>query len=174
MPDALNADVSFHELPPTHRTAFVERPPERRLIPKGTLLYKLTSSPFVDGKGRVTPWWFGVEPLSADDPGFHGSAERAVAVGTPFERFARVRGAVCFDWNDCGRAVFAELLVPAYGFVGRCSGQPEWEKAPAWWDPRDPMPIFIGGAWQVHISNLKPTLIRRANPQPGNAAAVEP
>lgn len=151
-----NHGLSFHELPEGVQSAFLGTP-EKRPLPAGFQLYKFTErSPF-DGPagGFVSPWWSSVEPLGPSDPGFEGMLRRATASRSDPEEYARARAAVKLDWNDMSMLVRIRLLLPAFGFVGRCRHQRLSDEIDAASGRlRHENVYLIGGAWQIYLPNL--------------------
>jgi hypothetical protein len=144
----LNQDLEFTAAPPEACRAFLGQWAEKRLLPCGYELYKFTHHPLFRPDGTVTPWWSSVKPLTADDPGLAGSLQRGQALGVAPPEFARARTAVTRQWNRMSGLLRARLLVPVYGFAGRCASQPFDE------DAAFANVVYIGGAWQLWIPSL--------------------
>ncbi len=104
---------------------------------------KFTDRPLVQSTGRISPWWSSVEPIASGDTGLAGLLERAERLGVSREEFARARSAVTQQWNSMSGLMIIRLLVPAYGFVGRCAAQLVDEQSVYMRNV-----VFIGGAWQ--------------------------
>jgi hypothetical protein len=144
----LNESFDSHNVPNDVRATFIGGQFERRLLLANHEFYKFTQHPLVPPNGRVTPWWSSVTPLDPDDPGLAGTLERAARLGVSGADFSRARSAVTKQWNSMSGLLIARLIVPAYGFVGRCSHQ-RYDDDPAFANV-----LWIGGAWQVWIPNL--------------------
>ena len=149
-----NEDLRFDDAPSAVRRAFRGRVEKRLLLP-GRQLYRFTQATISGGPGTLTPWWFSVEPMSADDPGLEGVLKRAEQLGVLPEEFVRSRASVTRQWNTLRHLVRVDLLTAMYGFFGQCSAQhaddgsvPEWNNV-----------VFIGGAWQLWIPNLSRSAI---------------
>lgn len=154
----LNANVEFSSASEQDQKAFIERFTVKRLFPAGYELYKFTQYPLANSDGAVTRWWSSVAPLDDDDPGFHTSSQRASGLGVSGQQFARARSAVTAQWNAMDGLLRARLLLPVYGFVGRCSHQKFDER------PEYANVVYIGGAWQLWIPNLTVKEIAEAKP----------
>jgi hypothetical protein len=144
----LNEVLTFDAAPADVRRGFRCGRAQKRLLLPGVALYKFTQHPLFDAAGRVTPWWFAVEPLAADDPGLAGALERAKRLGVAPATFVRARAAVTRQWNTLSDLLRVRLLVPVWAFVGRCADQPIDT------DPRLANVVFIGGAYQLWVPNL--------------------
>ena len=143
----LNENVTVSQLSAADRACFIGTITPH-LFPKGWELYKFTEYPLTGTS--VSPWWSSVRPAAASDPGLAGTLERAKRLKVDPQRFARVRSAVTKQWNGMDRLQTVRLMVPVYGFVGRCSAQ-RIDKSLA------ENVVFIGGAWQVFIPGLART-----------------
>jgi hypothetical protein len=120
----------------------------KRLLPTGHELDKFTDYSLFNPDGAVTPWWFSVEPLEARDPGLEETLDRAQRLGVLPSELMQARGAVTRQWNSMKGFLRVRLLVPVFGFAGRCASQ-RYDESPAFANV-----AFIGGAWQLYIPNL--------------------
>ncbi len=125
----------------------------KKPLAAGALLYKFTDRPLVQSTGRISPWWSSVEPIASGDTGLAGLLERAEG-RVSREEFARARSAVTQQWNSMSGLMIIRLLVPAYGFVGRCAAQLVDEQSVYMRNV-----VFIGGAcksicpaWKLSMS----------------------
>jgi hypothetical protein len=144
----LNEQLTFESAASDVRRAFLGQRAERRLLFGGFQLYKFTQYALFKPDGSVTPWWSSVAPLAVGDPGLEGTLERAQKIGANVQQFVRARTAVTNQWNALSGTLRARLVLPVYGFAGRCAGQPfDQDLALA-------NVIYIGGAWQLWIPNL--------------------
>lgn len=152
----LNYDTEFYAAPIKDLRAFIGQQAKKRLFLPGHEFYKFTHRPIFKPDGTVTLWWSSVKPLAADDPGLAGNLGHAQRLGVPPEEFARARTAVTRQWNRMNGILLVRLLVPAYGFVGRCASQP-FDEAADFANVR-----FIGGAYHVWIPHLTPHAVKQA------------
>jgi hypothetical protein len=155
----LNADLTFASLDDIDRAAFVG-PTQKMLVPAGTHLYKWTDGPLVGPKG-ISRWWLFYErtrlPNGIHADGFADFQEYARRLGKSDRDYARVRAAVSGEFkNRMTHVLNIVTRVPAWGFVGTVSGQPEFAKQLTALQHV----YFIGGAPQLCLPNLKPSDIR--------------
>jgi hypothetical protein len=158
----LNENLRFDSVDPTVKRAFL-RVPERVLLATGVELYKWTDLEWTDPKydsymGTITPWWSFVKstrlPSGAVADGYRVSEERAGRIGRTHREFARARAAISGEFsNALTNLLVVQLRVPAWGFVGQASGQPEFVR----WRKELSHVLLIGGAWQVYVPNLTRT-----------------
>ena len=148
----LNDELRFDALDEGARRAFL-RLPDKILLRPGTQLYKWTDRALAGP--TITPWWSFVEstrlPSGIVADGFRVSEERAARLGRPHREFARSRAAISGQFkNNLTNLIVIQLKVPAWGFAGQCSGQPEFDD-----EHKDLSHVFlIGGAFQVYMPNV--------------------
>jgi len=165
-------------------------------VPKGTLLFKMTSGKAEAWEGRVTPWWSAVKPFLDDREGALGRFLQAKANGVNMTAMVRLMSCVCLDWNDLDNYVQVELTDDARAFWGTFNpmpkfSQPVWK--PDWKNKNDegspkkaleqvkrmqlkeatagfnvPDMLGAGEAWQLFIPNLTENDIKRASVIPGH------
>lgn len=149
----INENLNFNDAPETVKRAFLGQP-EKFQLSVQTRLYKWTNRPLETGSG-ISPWWFFVEntrlPSGAIADGFRVTEERARRLGRTHRELARARGAISDEFrNTMSELLVIQTAVPAWAFVGRTSGQPEFAKE---WAEAQHV-ILIGGAMQLWIPNL--------------------
>ncbi len=145
----VNEEIAPESLSAEVRQTFIGGRVTKELLRSRTQLYKFTDRPLVQSTGTISPWWSSVNPIASGDPGLSGILERAERLGVSREAFARARSAVTQQWNSMSGLTIIQLLVPAYGFVGRCSSQLVDNESSHMQNV-----VFIGGAWQVYLPNL--------------------
>lgn len=148
----LNEELKWSDVSADVRSKFVGGQATRRLFRAWSdEFYKLSSWSLFKPDGTVTPWWSSVQPIDGGDPGLQGTLERAERMGVSAAPFVRARAAVTSQasgGNDLTGVLRMKLRVSAYGFFGRCSGQPYSD------EPGYSNVLWIGGAYQIWIPNL--------------------
>jgi len=137
---------------PRIAATFVSRP-QKILLQAGHQVYKFTEFSLY-GPNGVTPWWSSVTPVLPGDTGLRGLQEGAERLGVEASEFARVRNAVSLGWsNSMSQLLRAHLTVRVYAFAGPAAGQ--HVDSPV----GSPKVLFIGGAIQLYIPQLKAAMI---------------
>lgn len=131
------------------KNAFLHGHPEVvQWLSPGTKLFKWTAS--ITTPRGVSPWWQFLEArrlgTGANVPGIRELQIYATRLGAHDRDYNRTRLAVTEQWNKMTEAVAIELLLGAWGYIGRASGQRK--------DADDPKVYFIGGEYQVWIPGL--------------------
>lgn len=165
-------------------------------VPKGTLLFKMTSGKAEAWQGKVTPWWSAVKPFLDDKEGALGRFLQAKQNNMNMSGMVRLMSCVCLDWNDLDNFVQVELLDDARVFWGTFAPMPKFSQplwTPDWQNPNDEgsplktlqkvkkmqlkekqagfkVPDMLGGgeAWQMFIPELKEEHIKRSSVIPGH------
>jgi hypothetical protein len=156
----LNETLRFEDADETVKRAFRGVPAKMLLEPR-VRLYKWTNITRIDGS-RITPWWSLVDTTRLPDgttaEGFRTAEERAARLRKSHREFARARVAVSNQFrNTMTDLVMIMLLLPAWGFAGRASGQPEFARDQLEKQPDLRHVYLIGGAPQVWLPNLTPS-----------------
>lgn len=146
----LNESILIADIDSGVRAAFIGGRLIRRFVPAGTELYKFTDRTISLSSESISPWWSAVEPIAPGDTGLQRLAERSQRLNVLPKDFARARSAVTKQWNSMSQLVLVRLTVPAYSFVGPCSAQNIDNESPHLRNV-----VYIGGAWQIYLPNLK-------------------
>jgi len=133
--------------------AFLNQKADKRLLKSGLKLYKFNESgrELVGADGRISPWWFPVEPLGDFDNGLDTVLKFAKTVGVSSTEYARLIAAVTTEWNAMDVIMKTELRQPVWAFYGQCRNQPKTEKSKV---------NLTGRAYQLFIPNLTLDYIR--------------
>lgn len=154
----LNETLEFADAPFDVRRAFSGRVTKMRLV-SGHQLYKFTDRGLFQA-GNVTPWWSSVKPINSEDTGLDNFIERTESLDVPADQFARARNAVTAEWNGMDDLLTARLLTAVFGFAGRAAHQNINQRT------ADANVVFIGGAIQLWIPNLKRQHIQMLSREP--------
>lgn len=143
---ALNEGMSWAEVGVTVSKAFIQGKAEKKLLASGLKLYKFnTRGRELIYEGRVSPWWFPVDPLGDFDVGLEGVLKFAAANGVRSTEYARLIAAVTEEWNQMDVIMQVKLKDNVYGFWGQCANQPKKLGSKV---------NLTGRAYQLHIPNL--------------------
>jgi hypothetical protein len=153
----LNETLRLEDADETVKRAFRGVPAKMLLEPR-VRLFKWTNSTRIDPP-RITPWWSFVDTIRLPDgttaEGFRTAEERAARLRKSHREFARARVAVSNQFgNKMTDLVMIMMLLPAWGFAGHASGQPEFAKNQIEEQPDLRHVNLIGGAPQVWVPNL--------------------
>jgi hypothetical protein len=161
------------------------------MVPKGTLLFKMTAGVAAEGQYGVSPWWSAVKPFLDDKEGALGRLNQAKTKGMDMSAIVRLMSCVCIDWNDLDNYVQVRLKVDTRIFWGTFNPMPKFSQElwkPDWSNPNEDssgkkalarvkvmnlkekqagfkVPDTLGGeeAWQMYIPNLRDEHIERGS-----------
>ncbi len=157
MPDlVLNDSLQWGQLPEYVKQAF-KGEGEKVRLEAGYRLYKFSQFDIKRSDGSVSEWWSPVDAFG-DDPGLDQRISLAMRNGVDLREIVRLYCAVKESWNALTELIKIEMVVPAYAFWGKASGQERGAAGPAQEgkiEDNHKTRNLPGNACQFYIPNLK-------------------